>query len=117
MNLSPAELAVVGTLSGAFVGGLFSAIIVFINKRSEERKHFREIVVKTALENWKHVSQISAATRIPPLTDFVFHMMKMCELVVNKKVNSKNIQAKLHEISELNNIVAEHSGNVSKKVT
>jgi len=78
MNLSPAELAVVGTLSGAFLGGFFSAIIAFINRRSEERKHFREIVVKTALENWKHVSQISAATRIPPLTDFIYHMMKMC---------------------------------------
>ncbi|BCO11373.1 hypothetical protein GEOBRER4_n1983 [Citrifermentans bremense] len=37
MPLSPAELAVFGTLGGALVGGLSTAAVALINKRTEEK--------------------------------------------------------------------------------
>lgn len=114
MNLSPAELAVLGTIGGTIAGGIFTAIAAFIAKRSEERKHFRELIVKTAFENWKHVSQISAVPFMPPLTDYIVHMVLMCDLVLNKKIDSKNIQSKLDEIKAIGDILNKHAINISK---
>ena len=115
MNLSPAELAVFGTLGGAFVGGFFTTVIAFINKRSEERRHFRELVVKISAEHWKLVAQISTHKIMPPLTDYIVHTAMMCDLILNKKIDSKNIQTKVKEISDLMRILEQHATEVSKE--
>lgn len=115
MNLSPAELAVFGTLGGAFLGGFFTALIAFINKRSEEKRHFRELVVKTSADHWKLVSEISASKAMPPLTNYIVHTAMMCDLILNKKLNSRNIQTKLKEVNDLMTILHDHAIEVSKK--
>jgi len=109
MSLSSVELAIIGTLGGAIVGGVFTVIIAVINKRSEERKHYRELIVNASIENWKHLSEISKAKYIQPMSDFIFHMVKVCDLALDKKTNINNIQQKLDEIYEINNIVRAQS--------
>ena len=113
--MNPTELAVFGTLGGAFIAGFFTAIAAFINKRSEEKRHFRELVVKTAAEHWKHVAEISTASKMPPLTDYIVHTVKMCDLALNTKLTAENIKPKLDEISALMDVMYKHAENVSKK--
>lgn len=114
MNLSPAELAVFGTLGGTLIGALSATAIAFINKKSEEKKHFRELVVKTATEYWKHVSVNSASPIMPPLTDYIVHMVKMCELALDKDINANNVKPKLAEIAALVSVLQQHSLEISK---
>jgi len=115
MDLSPAELAVFGTLGGALVGALSATAIAFINKKSEEKKHFRELVVKTAAEHWRHVSQISASNRMPPLTDYIVHTAKMCDLILNKNLDKSNIQSRLEELDEVMIALEKHANKVTNR--
>ena len=115
MYFSSEELTVIGTLGGAFVGALSSTIISMVNKRSDEKRHFRELVVKTASEHWRHVAEISTAKTMPPLTDYIVHIVKMCDLALNDKLTADNVKPKLQEISALMDILYEHAKNVSKK--
>lgn len=109
MNLNPTEIAVIGTLGGTFIGGLFTAVATLINKQSEEKRHFRELVVKTASEHWSRVAQLPTTKSIPPLTDYIVHTVKMCDLVFNKELTSKNVKPKLEEISALMDVLHEHA--------
>lgn len=113
--MNPTEIAVFGTLGGAFIGGLFTAIAAFINKRSEEKRHFRELVVKTAAEHWKNVAEMSTTTKMPPLTDYIVHTVKMCDLALNNELTSKNVKPKLEEISALMDVLYEHAKSNSAK--
>ena len=46
MNLNPTEIAVIGTLGGTFIGGLFTAVATFINKQSEEKYTSESLLLK-----------------------------------------------------------------------
>lgn len=113
MNLTATELAVFGTLGGALIGGLFSFITAFFSKRSEERQHFRELVVNTAASHWRNVAEISSSQRMPPLTDYIVHTVKMCDLALSNKLTAENVKEKLEEISTLMDILTEHANSVS----
>jgi len=111
MFLTSTEVAVLGTLIGtlgaAFIGGLVTIVVTYINKRSEERRYFREVVIKATLEEWKHISEISSSPGIFPLANYIINAAKMCELALDKKVTPQNIRKKLEAIYSLADIVDE----------
>ena len=109
MSLSSEELTVIGTLGGAIVGALSSTIVSIVNKRSEEKRHFRETVINAAIENWKHVSQISSSQYLMPLEHYIIHTAKMCDLALNEKLTNCNIKEKLSEIDELMDALEDHA--------
>src|ERR1041385_3772969 len=59
MNLKPEELILIGTLAGALIGSLSTLLVTWLNKRPEERRHYRELVVNAAIEHWKHASDLA----------------------------------------------------------
>ena len=99
------------------MAGLFGAIIAFINRRSEERKHLRELIVKTSADHWKLVSEVAVSNIMPPLSNYIFHTAMMCDLILNKKLNFKNIQNKLKEIDSLIDVLHKHAIEISQKRT
>lgn len=115
MSFSETEIAVIGTLGGAFIAGFFATIVSFINKRSEERRHFRELVVKTASDHWAHVASISTATKMPPLSTYIINTVQICDLALNKKLTAKNIKPKLEEMSSLMDVMLSHSAAIREK--
>ena len=115
MDFNTTEIAVIGTLGGAFIAGLFATITSFINKRSEEKKHFRELVVKTASDHWNRVATISTATIMPPLSAYIINTVQICDLALNKKLTAKNIMPKLEEMSSLMDMMLSHSAAIRKK--
>ena len=115
MSLSPELIAVIGTLGGAIVGAISASVAAIVNKHSEERKHFRALVVNAALENWKHISSVSQSRVLFPLEHYIVHTTKMCELALDNKLTPKNTKQKLDEIDAVMKILAEHAVNVSTK--
>lgn len=114
MSFNPNELVVLATLGGAIVGTLPGIISTFVNKKSDEKKQFNEMVVKAATESWKtHVEHASGG--ILPLEHYIIHTSKMCDLALNGKINTKNAKQKLSEIDSLMTILAEHASKTPKK--
>jgi len=103
-------LLVVGTLGGALIGSFSTIIITLITKNSEERKHFRGLVINTAFESWKsrvEMAKIQSShhnVQILPLDNYIVHMLKISELVFSKKINKENIENILKEADEISDI-------------
>ena len=114
MNLTPAELAVLGTLGGAVAGGFFSTVVSIYNRKSEEKQQFRELVIRASIENWKHVSEISRPGLISPLTDYIVHTAKICELALDGKLGANNVRSELEKINKLMAILEENAIAVAR---
>jgi hypothetical protein len=119
MDIKPEMLAVLGTLVGALIGSLSTLLITWLNKKSDERKHLRELVVNAAIESWKqHVSAAVAkniSVAIMPLDTYIIHMIKFSELILDKEINASNIEKKLAEITEVVNKAEEYKRRISLK--
>jgi hypothetical protein len=112
--MSPAELAVLGTLGGTLAGGLFSMIVAIVSKRSEERRQFRELVVKAAIENWKTLYEGAKSGGVSPMTDFIVHASKVCDLALTRNLTAENARGELKKINALMTILHENAVAVSK---
>jgi hypothetical protein len=96
------SLLLLGT--GGLFGVLITQLVTILNARSsrksEERKHYRELIVKAAIENWKQQMEAYAVHQQPmvhiPLEVYLIQMVKFSELFMDP-------EAKLTEssVSEL----------------
>ena len=108
MDLSPAELAVFGTLAGAAIAAGTSILTTLINKRSEERKHLREQIIRALIEYWqKHHELIMSAEgkikRVMPLDTYLVHVAAVMSEIMTTKLTPENVPAlleKAHKISK-----------------
>jgi len=113
ITVSPQTLALIGALSaivGAVVSSLFNLLTTIVTKHYEDRRHYREIVIKAAIENWKYRNDILQSDKpirgnILPLDTYLIHMMKFAELFVGKKLTPENIEKRLAELDALNSKV------------
>ena len=114
MSLSPEELAVVGTLGGAVIGALPSFITSLLNRRSDTIKHFNELVVKAATENWKFVAEKSSSRVVLPLEHYIIHTAKMCEFALSgEKITPEATEQRLKEIDAVMQVLSKHAYSVS----
>jgi hypothetical protein len=97
--MRPEIVAVIGTIAGVSIGALSTLIITLINKRSEERKHYRELVVNAAIEHWKHSTELASrlGRKIYPLEVFIFQMIKFYEMILDKKIDTMEISERFAE--------------------
>lgn len=105
-------LILIGTLGGALIGALSTLGVTWLNKRSEERKHYRELIINLAVENYKEAGAMARAVleKRPetsqihyPFDDFIIHMVQLGELIIDKKLNPnevKEILAKMDALTE-----------------
>lgn len=116
MNINPTTLAIILALTAAFssiagvsITALFNYLNTRLTKQSEERRHQRELIIKAAIDNWKQATDIAMASpfveRINPLDSYIIHMIKFSELLVDDKVDSSNVTAKLAELRSFMDIV------------
>lgn len=107
MNISPATLALLiasGTLAGVVITSLFNLINTRIAKKSEERKHQRELIINTALESRRQAIELARLSPSPqailPLDDFIIHMVALSEIVLEKKMDKATLAARMNELEE-----------------
>jgi hypothetical protein len=113
--------AVTATLIAAAIGALSSGataiIILLINKRSEERRHLRELAMKAALDNWLYVSKAAeeyGAQRLP-LDVFVVHMLKLSEALTSTDLTADNLATKLREVQRFTNIATSEAERFTRE--
>jgi len=102
----PGFLPVAGTLGGAFITGIITYGINRTNKKSEERKHLREVIVNTAIENWKQDYDAAIKTgqgiKLAPLESYIIHMTKLSDILFDPdKITSKKLISKLKEVDDI----------------
>lgn len=95
-------IGMICTLLGTAVGALPPIIITLINKRYEERRALRELIIKTGLENYKHMFEIAkdqgGGSWIVPVDDFIVHMLLVSEKLLHKKLTPEEIKATVANI-------------------
>lgn len=100
---------ILGTLVASSVG----VFVTWINKRFEDKKHRRELIVNTAIENWKANSELvkefakasGKSAALYPLDDFIVHWSKLADVLLEKKIDSKKLEETLKENEELTKIL------------
>ncbi len=115
MNISPTALALIvalSTLTGVIITSIFNLLTTRITNKSDERKHQRELIMNAAITNWKQACEYSKETKDPnivvPLDDYIIHMVKLSELVMDEKLDASNIEQKLSEVNDFTNKLIEY---------
>ncbi len=105
MDISPGLLAVLGTLVGVAIGSGSTLVATLISKRSEERKHLRELVMNAAIVQWKTAIEVGKASgmggKIDPLSLYIVHMLKISDLISSGKIDQSSVTAVLKEADEV----------------
>ena len=111
-TLQVALIAAISALVGSLIGSLSSLAATWINRKSEERKHYRELIISLAVENYKE-ERLMARTllekrpginqRLYPLSTYVVYMSKLAELIIDKKIQLGEVKkafAKADQVTE-----------------
>jgi hypothetical protein len=97
-------------LLGALVGTCGTLFVTWISKRSEERRHLREITTRTAVEYWAKRHEMVLAHPTPgesyqlmPLDGYVVHLVALSKLLEGSNLSEESavqILRKAQQITE-----------------
>lgn len=111
----PGFLPVLGTLTGALITGLFLYLTNKTNKQSEERKHHKELIFKTAFDSWKQRTDIAIekmksghSSKILPLDSHIINLMAFSKTFSDKTISKDTVLKELEKIDEINDIVEKY---------
>jgi hypothetical protein len=101
-------------LLSAVVGGVLVGIINFAmrwqDRKSEERRHLRELMFRSAVEEWKQhsmfaieVMKMTTGKKIAmePLVTYIVHLLKLSEVLIDGKITKENLSQKFTEVNEV----------------
>lgn len=101
-NISWATVAIV--VLPCLITGFITYLIHISNKRSEERKHQKSLIVTTAFEHWKLAYQgwITKGGTLPPFSVYLANMMQLFEIISKDKIDKEILDNLLEEIDKIN---------------
>ena len=98
----------------AFAGGALVGAINFAmrwqDRKSEEKRHLRELVYKSAVEEWKQHSTFAVEVMkmktgkkiaMEPLVTYLIHLLKLSDALIDGEITKENLSRKLTEVSEI----------------
>jgi hypothetical protein len=96
ITLLVAVIGVIGVFVGACVTGLTAILAPWLLRRSEEKRHFRQLAVTSGLDLWRTACdiQLEAAKltgkeqTIGPADPFIAHMLRIVEIATDMKLSS-----------------------------
>ncbi len=101
-------------IATAFAGGALVGVINFAmrwqDRKSEEKRHLRELVYKSAVEEWKQHSMFAIELMkmktgkkiaLEPLVTYLIHLLSLSEALIDGKITKENLSQKLTEVSEV----------------
>ena|SRR5438046_615698 len=118
MQIEATTATLIAAAIGALSSGTTAIIILLINKRSEERRHLRELAMKAATDNWRYVSDAAeqAGAQRLPLDVFVVHMIKLAEALTSTDLTAENLAAKLRDVQRFTKIATSEAERFSKEL-
>lgn len=113
-------VAICGLLSGV-VSASAVLLTVWINKRSEDRRNFRQLMVNAAVEDWKQQMEAykvhQRSIQIIPLDIYIIRMIQFADLIYNEKLSNEDIIFKLREIDELTSKLTEYKIEMTRNIS
>lgn len=88
------QLAIFG-LIGAAIGAIPGIVLFWLGKRSEDRRHLRELVMRAAIEDWKcrNAIETSAGRPLIPLDGFIIRSTRILdEIKSGRRLNEFSIR-------------------------
>lgn len=103
MQIDATTAALIASAIGALSSGGTAVAVLLITKRSEERRHLRELAMKAAVDNWLQFAEVTKQRggNLLPLDVFVIHMLKLCEVISAGDLSAANLPGKLREVQNL----------------
>jgi len=88
--------AAIAALAGAVIGFVGNALSTWINRYFDEKKARRELMVKTAWDQWStEFNRIrSSPARLAPLEVYLFHTLKVVDLATRTNLSNEQIVAR-----------------------
>jgi hypothetical protein len=96
--------AAIAALVGAGIGFAGNALTTWINRYFDEKKASRELVVKTAWDQWSTELQTrmkGGGGVLAPLEVYLFHTLKVIDLAAQKNLSNEEIVSEVRKIREL----------------
>ena len=118
MQIDAATATLLAAAIGALSSGVTAVLILLITKRSEERRHLRELAVKAALENWQAVSNAAVQAGQPrmPLDVFLVHMFKLAEALSSRDLAADTLASKLRDVQRFTDIAVAEARRYSEEL-
>lgn len=115
LNLEKISLPVlVAIIAGiaSLIGATFSSITILISKWLDNKRYYRELLFRTALENWKRTcetldTQSFRDREYPSFDQYLIHVMKLSKLTRIRNIKEKHIKKFIDRNRELNNFMNE----------
>jgi hypothetical protein len=107
----------VGAFVAAIVISLSNVVVTLINKKAEERKHYRELIINAAIENYKEersMAKIVMEKRpeinqiFYPMDDFIIQMSMLADFIIDKKLKPEELKEALIEMDKIRKMVQEY---------
>ena len=107
MQTAPILIGALVALIATSVGALVTLFGQWLTRRSEERRHLRQLIVQAAVENWRLASSAAekAGARRYPLDAFILHLLKLGEVLETRPLTADRVRAKLREAHEIDRAV------------
>ena len=98
------SIPIIGTLLGAVIGALGTIIVTRINRRTEERKHIRELAFNAGIENWKGAMECwkKQGGNLQPLDHFIISAKLLSEKILEQDIVPEKITSDLKKLHEIN---------------
>lgn len=104
----PAWIPIVSAMAGGALVGFFNLAMRWQDRKAENKRQFRELMFKCAIEEWKQhwafaieSNKIGKRTYMRPLLLYLVHQMKLSDALLEGKITKENLSARLAEVDEI----------------
>ena len=115
MNLSPTELAVLGTLLGAFIPSCFNHFQNKSRQKSEEKKHVSTLAINAAMQHWERLHEGRKGEDIMPIDIYMVHMTKLAEELLSDTLTPENVGTKLKNVDDIVDAMKKYAASTIQK--
>lgn len=113
MAVQTEVVAVLGTLGGSIIGAVAGVAAAWINNKSADRKHMREIALQAAAKTWETLVQ--GGRQVPPLEHYLIHSALMVDIATDPKITRDEFRVRLQRVGEMVDELEAHRAVANKK--
>ncbi len=114
MALTPEMTTGLVAIFSALAGAMPGLISGFFARKADDKKHLRELVMKTTAENWRFIAENSNA--ILPFEHYMIHTAMMCDLAFSSdEITKETTDAHLIKVDAVMEALRTHALSVSPK--
>jgi hypothetical protein len=117
MTIDPVAGVIIAGMGGAIIGLAGTAITVVVTQKNESNRHLREMIVKTAFDQWLEDRRFAQARNLsmPPLSNYILGMMKLMELARKGRITPDQARIWLREVQAVLDVAEKEATDYTSK--